>query len=79
MVDSTIVSNPLIPDLLGRAFPIAKVRDSAGNTSLRRIPTYFYRVQLPMNYTYQWNLNIQRELANGWLFEVGYLGNGAHS
>ena len=32
----------------------------------------------PTNYTFQWNLNIQRELLGDWMLEVGYLGNSAH-
>jgi hypothetical protein len=79
VVDSTIVSNPLIPDLVGRAFPVASVRDSAGNIIVTPNTNVFsIEYNFPMNYTYQWNFNIQRELANGWLLEAGYLGNGAH-
>jgi hypothetical protein len=64
---------------VGRAFPVARVRDSAGNIIVTPNTNVFsIEHNFPTNYTYQWNFNIQRELASGWLLEVGYLGNGAH-
>lgn len=79
IVDTTIVSNPNVPDLIGKLFPRTQVRDAAGkillspNTNVFALDTHFRT-----NYTFQWNFGIQREVANNLLFEVGYVGNGAH-
>jgi len=80
VLDMTLVSDPLIPDLAERLFPRPEVRDPSTreillspNTNVFSLDRYFRT-----NYTIQWNLTIQRELAPNWLFEIGYLGNGAH-
>ncbi|MDX1982983.1 MAG: TonB-dependent receptor [Bryobacteraceae bacterium] len=78
-VDSTLFSDPLVPDLPGRLFPRAVVRDGAGKILLTPNTGVFsldhdYRTA----YTYQWNFSIQRELAPGWLLETAYVGNSAH-
>ncbi len=79
VLDSTIVSNALVPDLVGRAFPVARVRDASGNIIVTPNTNVFsIEPGFRTNYTFQWTFNIQRELASGWLLEVGYLGNGAH-
>lgn len=79
VVDTTIVSAALTPDLVGRAFPVAKVRDAAGNIIVTPNTNIFsMENNFRTNYTYQWTFNIQRELASGWLLETGYLGNSAH-
>ncbi|MBL8211804.1 MAG: TonB-dependent receptor [Bryobacterales bacterium] len=38
----------------------------------------FYETNRRTGYSQQWNLTIQREFGNGWLTEVGYLGNISH-
>lgn len=79
IVDTTIVSNPNVPDLIGRLFPRTQVRDAAGKISLSANTNVFaLDPHFRTNYTFQWNFGIQRELANNWLLEVGYVGNGAH-
>jgi outer membrane receptor protein involved in Fe transport len=43
-------------------------------------PTYFgVDRDAPTSYVQQWNANVQRELGNGWMFEVAYIGTkGTH-
>ncbi|MFN0100691.1 MAG: TonB-dependent receptor domain-containing protein [Bryobacteraceae bacterium] len=79
VIDSTLTSNPLIPDLPGRLFPRPQVRDSTGKILLSANTNVFsLDPGFRTNYTYQWNFGIQRELLRGILFETAYLGNGAH-
>jgi hypothetical protein len=79
VIDSTLTSNPLVPDLVGRLFPRPQVRDASGrillspNTNVFSIDPNFRT-----NYTYQWNFGIQHELRDGWLLETAYVGNSAH-
>jgi hypothetical protein len=79
VIDSTLTSNPLVPDLVGRLFPRPQVRDASGrillspNTNVFSIDPNFRT-----NYTYQWNFGLQYELREGWLLETGYVGNSAH-
>ncbi len=80
VLDTTIVSAALVPDLIGRAFPPAQVRDANGNI-LVTPNTNIFSIDpsgFPTNYTYQWNLNVQRQFLHNWMLEAGYLGNGAH-
>jgi hypothetical protein len=80
VVDTTLVSNPTVPDLIGRLFPRTQVRDPATGTILLSPNTNVFALDrgFRTNYTYQWNFGIQRELANNWLLETAYVGNSAH-
>jgi hypothetical protein len=79
VVDSTLVSNPLVPDLIGKLFPQTQVRDASGKILLSPNTNVFsLDPAFRTNYTYQWNFGIQRELANSLLLEVAYVGNSAH-
>jgi hypothetical protein len=79
VLDSTIVSNPLAPDLVGRAFPPPQVRDAAGNIIVTpNINVFSLDPTFRTNYTYQWNFNIQQQFGGSWMLEAGYLGNSAH-
>lgn len=79
-VDATLFADPLVPDLPGRLFPQARVRDPQTGDVLLTPDTNVFSLDhhFRTNYTYQWNFNIQQELAQGWLLEVGYVGNSAH-
>ncbi len=79
VVDTTIVSNPLMPDLIGKLFPRTQVRDPATGQILLSPNTNVFALDphFRTNYTYQWNFSIQRELANNWLLETAYVGNSA--
>jgi hypothetical protein len=79
VIDSTIVSSALVPDLVGRAFPPVNVRDASGNIIVTPNTNVFsMEPNFRTNYTYQWTFNIQREIRGGWLAEIGYIGNSAH-
>jgi hypothetical protein len=80
VIDSTIVSNPTAPDLVGRLFPRVQVRDAASNRILLSPNTNVFSLDAGFrtNYTYQWNFGIQRELTGGLLLETAYVGNSAH-
>ena len=80
VIDATLVSNPLIPDLIGRLFPRPQVRDPATGQILLSPNTNVFSLDpdFRTNYTYQWNFGIQQELANGLLLEAAYVGNSAH-
>jgi hypothetical protein len=78
VIDTTLVSNPLVPDLIGRLFPRPQVRDAAGRILLSPNTNVFsLDPQFRTNYTFQWNFGIQRELADGWLLDTAYVGNSA--
>ncbi len=80
VIDTTLVSNPTVPDLVGKLFPQTQVRDPITKKILLSPNTNVFSLdpKFRTNYTYQWNFSIQRELRNGWLLETGYLGNSAH-
>jgi hypothetical protein len=80
VIDTTLTSNPLVPDLIGKLFPKTQVRDPATGKILLTPNTNVFALDpnFPTNYTYQWNFGVQRELANNWLLEVAYVGNSAH-
>lgn len=79
VLDTTIVSSALVPDLVGRAFPAPNIRDASGNIIVTPNTNIFsMQPNFRTNYTYQWTFNIQRQLGSGWLAEVGYVGNSAH-
>jgi Carboxypeptidase regulatory-like domain/TonB-dependent Receptor Plug Domain len=80
VIDGTLVSNPLTPDLIGRLFPRPQVRDPVTGQILLSPNTNVFSLDpgFRTNYTYQWNFGIQQELANGLLFEAAYVGNSAH-
>lgn len=79
VIDSTLTSNPNVPDLVGRLFPQTRVRDDAGNILLSPNTNVFsLDPQFRTNYTYQWNFGIQQELANSLLLDITYAGNSAH-
>lgn len=79
VIDTTIVSNPLVPDLIGRLFPQTRVRDDNGRILLSANTNVFsLDPEFRTNYTYQWNFGIQQELASSLLLDVTYAGNSAH-
>lgn len=79
VIDTTLTSNPNVPDLVGRLFPRVQVRDAAGKILLApNVNVFSLDANWRTNYTWQWNFGIQRELANGLLWETGYVGNAAH-
>lgn len=79
VIDSTLTSNPNVPDLVGRLFPRPQVRDASGKILLSANTNVFsLDPGFRTNYTYQWNFGIQRELFNGVLLETAYVGNSAH-
>jgi hypothetical protein len=78
-IDTTLTSNPNVPDLVGRLFPRVQVRDAAGKIALApNVNVFSLDANWRTNYTWQWNFGIQRELANGLLWETAYVGNAAH-
>jgi len=79
VIDTTLTSNPLVPNLIGRAFPVPSVRTPSGQIALSPNTNVFaLDPNFPTNYTYQYNFTIQRELLKNWLLEIGYIGNSAH-
>ncbi len=80
VIDSTLVSNPLVPDLVGRLFPRTQVRDPQTNRILLSANTNVFSLDpgFRTNYTWQWNFGIQREITGGLLLETAYVGNSAH-
>ena len=62
------VTRPPLTPGFGAAAPGAKPYTSVG---------YFNPAQVAPT-SYQYNLNVQREIAAGWLVEVGYIGNVSH-
>ncbi len=80
VVDQTLTSNALRPDLIERLFPLPEVRDPATG-AVKVSPStnaFVLDPEFRTNYTIHWNFGIQRELAANWLLEVAYVGNGAH-
>jgi opacity protein-like surface antigen len=80
VVDSTLNSNPNVPDLEGRLFPAPQVRDPATG-AIRFFPTtniFTLDYNFRTNYTWQWNFGVQHELAGNLMLELGYVGNGGH-
>jgi len=79
-VDSTLFSDPLVPDLPGKLWPPAKVRDPETGEVLLTPNTGVFSLDHSFRtaYTYQWNFSVQRELADQWMLEFAYVGNSAH-
>jgi len=79
VIDSTLTSNPNVPELIGRLFPRTQVRDPATGKILLSPNTNVLSLdpKFRTNYTFQWNFGIQRELAAGWLLDTSYVGNSA--
>jgi len=79
-VDSTLFSDPLIPDLPGKLWPPARVRDPETGEVLLTPNTGVFSLDHSYRtaYIYQWNFSIQRELADQWMLELAYVGNSAH-
>ena len=44
------------------------------NSNVNSWPTY-----MPLPYTYEWNLNLQQQLASGFTLQVGYVGSASHN
>lgn len=79
VIDTTLTSNPTVPDLTGRLFPRVQVRDASGRILLApNVNVFSLDPNFRTNYTWQWNFGIQRELSNRLLFESAYVGNAAH-
>jgi len=79
VIDTTLNSNALVPDLAGRAFQTPVVRTASGQIALTPTTNVFVLDQnFRTNYTYEWNFGVQRELAARWLLEAAYVGNSAH-
>jgi hypothetical protein len=80
VIDQTVVSNPLVPNLIGNLFPIPVVRDPVTHQILEspNVNVFSLDPNFRTNYTYNWNFTIQREIAHNILLEVGYVGNSAH-
>lgn len=79
VIDTTLTSNALVPDLVGRLFPVPVVRTASGQiASSPNTNVFALDPNFSTNYTYQWNVSVQRELARSWLLETAYVGNSAH-
>lgn len=80
VIDQTVVSNPLVPNLIGQLFQIPVVRDPVTHQILESptVNVFSLDPNFRTNYTYDWNFTIQRELVRNILFEAGYVGNSAH-
>ena len=80
VIDQTVVSNPLVPNLIGQLFPIPVVRDPVTHQILQspNVNVFSLDPNFRTNYTYNWNFTIQREILHNTLLEVGYVGNSAH-
>jgi hypothetical protein len=80
VIDQTVVSNPIVPNLIGQLFQIPQVRDPATHQILQsaNVNVFSLDPNFPTNYTYDWNFTVQREIVRNVLFEVGYVGNSAH-
>ena len=79
VIDTTLTSNPNVPDLPGRLFPATQVRDASGKILLTPNTNVFALDRnFRTNYTFQWNFGIQREVIGNLLLETTYVGNAAH-
>ncbi|MDQ2946558.1 MAG: hypothetical protein M3Y27_11540, partial [Acidobacteriota bacterium] len=80
VIDQTVVSNPLVPNLIGNLFQIPVVRDPVGHQILQSqtVNVFSLDPNFRTNYTYDWNFTIQREIMHNVLLEVGYVANSAH-
>jgi hypothetical protein len=80
VIDQTVVSNPLVPNLIGQLFPIPVVRDPVTHQILEspNVNVFSLDPNFRTNYTYNWNFTIQREILHNTLLEAGYVGNSAH-
>ncbi len=80
VIDQTVVSNPLVPNLIGQLFPIPVVRDPVTHQILEspNVNVFSLDPNFRTNYTYNWNFTVQREILHNTLLEVGYVGNSAH-
>ncbi|MPZ20385.1 MAG: TonB-dependent receptor plug domain-containing protein [Luteitalea sp.] len=79
VVDQTLTSDPNVPDLDDTLFPAPAVRDEAGNIAVSPTTNVFtLDPAFRTNYTYQWNVGVQRQIAPTLLLDVAYVGNSAH-
>jgi Carboxypeptidase regulatory-like domain/TonB dependent receptor/TonB-dependent Receptor Plug Domain len=79
VLDQTLTANPNVPDLAGRLFPVPPVRDAAGNIIVSPTTNVFtLDPEFQTNYTWQWNVGVQRQVAPNLLVEVAYVGNSAY-
>jgi len=66
------VTVSLAPETLGDGYGAVP----AGRATTTNVT--FYELNRRTGYSQQWNFTIQRELANRWLIEAGYIGNVSH-
>ena len=79
VIDTTLTSNTLLPNLAGQAFSPLPPTTASGAIALNSSTNVFVLDQnFRTSYTYQWNFSIQRQLASGWLLDTAYVGNSAH-
>lgn len=79
VVDQTLTADPNVPNLGGQLFPTPAVRDAAGNIIVSPTTNVFTLDRaFRTNYTYQWNVGVQRQIAPNVLLDVAYVGNSAH-
>ena len=80
VIDQTVVSNPLVPNLIGQLFQIPVVRNPVTHQILESpsVNVFSLDPNFRTNYTYNWNFTGQREIMHDILFEVGYVANSAH-
>ncbi|MPY87686.1 MAG: TonB-dependent receptor plug domain-containing protein [Luteitalea sp.] len=79
VLDQTLTADPNVPDLGGQLFPAPQVRDAAGNIIVSPTTNVFtLDPAFRTNYTWQWNLGVQREIMPNVLLDVAYVGNSAH-
>lgn len=73
-VDSTLNSDPLVPTLPGVLFPLPPTTIvPTPNNNIFSVDHNFYP-----NYTYEWNANVQRQLASNLMLEISYVGSSSH-
>ena len=80
VMDQTVVSNPLVPNLIGNLFQIPVVRNPVTHQILESptVNVFSLDPNFRTNYTFDWNFTIQREIMHNVLFEAGYVANSAH-
>jgi outer membrane receptor protein involved in Fe transport len=77
----TILSNPYVvagsPDPFPSTSPPSTL-DFAGNGYFPYTVGFYVNPHLKTPYVYQYNLNVERQLANGLMAEIGYVGSSSH-
>ena len=68
----TLTGSPTVPAVRLATGPAAGATDLAKATGLQFSS---YERHPPMSSAHQWNINVQRELGQNWLIEVGYSGS----